>query len=315
MEREEGQRIEGEDEWRELTPDAVHVAGITISTARLWALVLEARFIQCRIVHEGGGWRLRVPPDQYDQACEELALFEDENRDWPPVAPVGRLPEGNILATLSVLILLATFHNVVRLDDVTLFGSRPEWIEIGSAKAHLIKYGEWWRLITALTLHADSVHLLSNLTIGGFFVVTLCRELGSGLGWSLILGAGILGNLTNAYLQLPTHDSVGASTAVFGAVGILAAINLVRHRQNRRRRWQLIVAAALALLALLGTEGKNTDLGAHLFGFLFGVLLGLITELLIAVKGRPRSTMNLLLALMSGMTVIAAWMAALAGSG
>jgi len=101
---------------------------------------------------------------------------------------------------------------------------------------------------------------------------------------------GALGNLVNAGLQSPTHSSVGASTAVFGAVGILAALSMVRYGRNLRRRWMLPVAAALALLALLallGTEGKNSDLGAHLFGFIYGGCLGLITEYLIGRHGRP----------------------------
>src|SRR6185369_4433376 len=110
------------------------------------------------------------------------------------------------------------------------------------------------------TLHADLTHLLSNVTIGGIFIILLCRELGSGLAWSLLLGSGALGNLVNALVQAPTHRSVGASTAVFGAVGILAAISMVRYRHHLQRRWFIPVAAGLALLAILGTEGKNTDL-------------------------------------------------------
>ena len=168
-----------------------------------------------------------------------------------------------------------------------------------------------WRLVTALTLHADDLHMFSNLAIGGLFIIFLCRELGSGLAWSLLLGSGILGNLANAFVQSPTHRSVGASTAVFGAVGILASLSLLRYRRQLKRRWLLPVAAALALLALLGTEGKHTDLGAHLFGFLFGLILGLMAEYLIIKKGPPGRLLNALLALLSIGTVIAAWWVAL----
>ena len=171
--------------------------------------------------------------------------------------------------------------------------------------------GQWWRLVTALTLHADWVHLSSNLAIGGIFVIFLCRELGSGLAWSLLLSAGILGNLVNACVQEPGHSSVGASTAVFGAVGILASLSVVRYRHQLQRRWLLPVAAAMALLALLGTEGKNTDLGAHLFGFIYGSFLGLITEYLIGRRGCPGPMLNALLAMMSVAAVVGAWWAAI----
>lgn len=296
------------EEWLAVTPEG----GLRDEAqVHLWALVLAAREIPCRIVPHDGGWQLVVPTASLATAHRELTLFAEENRHWPPPEPPARPLVENILATLSVLVLLATFHNITRLD-VSFFGHpAPDWVYLGSAKAHLIKYGEWWRLVTSLTLHADVVHLISNLAIGGLFVIALCRELGSGLAWSLLLLAGSLGNLANAYTQLPTHSSVGASTTVFGAVGILAALNMIRRRFHRQRRWALPVAAALALLALLGTEGKNTDLGAHLYGFLFGAGLGLTTEWLVGRYGLPGRKLNALLAIGSAVLVVAAWWAAL----
>jgi hypothetical protein len=78
-----------------------------------------------------------------------------------------------------------------------------------------------------------------------------------------------------------------------------------------RRRWLLPVAAALALLAILGTEGKNTDLGAHLFGLVYGGFLGLITEYLVGRLGNPGPLLNALLALLCVVTVVGAWWMAL----
>jgi rhomboid protease GluP len=278
---------------------------------RRWALVLDSRSIPCRIESGGMGWRLLVPARHFDAARTELHLFEEENRGWPPPEPPPSPLVENSLATISVLILLATFHNITRLD-LSLFGHHPvDWFEIGRAHAGRILNGEWWRLVTALTLHSDWLHLFSNLTIGGLFIVWLCRDLGSGPAWSLLLGSGILGNLANAFIQPPDHSSVGASTVVFGAVGILASLNAVRSRLSGRKHPLLPIAAALALLALLGTEGKNTDLGAHLFGFLFGVILGSVAEHLVEGRGRPGPGLNALLSLIAAVVVGAAWWAAL----
>ena len=88
------------------------------------------------------------------------------------------------------------------------------------------------RLVTALTLHADWQHLLGNLLIGGIFISRLCRDLRSGPAWLLLLASGALGNLANAWLQNPAHRAVGASTAIFGAVGMLATISMVRSRHS-----------------------------------------------------------------------------------
>ena len=291
--------------------DPADASRLTERRARLWALVLKSRYLESRIEMGESGWQLLVPEENLEAACRELRLFIEENRNWPPIFPPVRPMVENTISTLSILVLLATFHNLTNLD-LTVMGRHPvDWVEIGNAHGSLILRGEWWRLVTALTLHADWLHLFSNLAIGGVFVIYLCRDLGSGLAWSLLLASGVLGNLTNAYVQLPSHSSVGSSTAVFGAVGILGAIALVRHRQHLRSKWPIPVAAALSLLALLGTEGERTDLGAHLFGFLFGFGLGLVAEWLVGFFGRPGRLFNALLALCTASVLLAAWWSAL----
>ncbi len=279
--------------------------------ADLWALVLEARDIPCRGWRNGTGLHLLVPEERFDEALNELRLFEEENRNWPPPVPKASPLAENTITTLSVLVLLATFHNITLLN-AGLFGHAPiDWVAMGSADSGKILGGQWWRTVTALTLHADWLHLSGNLAIGGVFIVFLCRDLGSGLAWTLLLGSGILGNLANACVQPAGHRSIGASTIVFGAVGILAAITLVRYRHHLQKRRPLPIAAALGLLALLGTEGEHTDLGAHLFGFLFGTGLGLAAEYLVGRYGRPGRVLNALLALAGVTVVVSAWWAAL----
>lgn len=310
MEQDQAENTAAEALWQEIVPEEVARSPIVADNKQrisVWALTLDSRSVPCQIIHDPQGWHLLVPHEHFVAAHYELRRFEELNRNWPlPDPPHHPLTE-NTLASLSILILLATFHNITQMN-VDLPGvSMPDWVFLGNAQAAKILDGQWWRLVTALTLHADWAHLSSNLAIGGIFVIFLCRELGSGLAWSLLLGAGVLGNLVNAYLQPANHSSVGASTAVFGAVGILAALNFMRYWRNLRKRWMLPVAAAVALLALLGTEGKNTDLGAHLFGFIYGGCLGLITEYLLGRHGRPSRFANALLAISSIAVVVIAW--------
>ena len=287
---------------------------LSIRRATLWSLVLEARQIPHRTEPYSFGWRLLVPAERFDAALSELQTFEREYRDWPPPLPLADASDHR-LSKLAVLILLATFHNVTYLQ-IDLLGHSPvDWFTLGNAHARLILDGQWWRTITALTLHTGWPHLLGNLAIGGIFLVRLCQILGAGLAWSLVLASGALGNLFNAWLQHPEHRAVGASTAVFAALGLVAAINLVRYRHPLRRRLLLPIAAALALLAFLGSEGERTDLGAHLFGTLVGVLVGLLTGFLLGKFGRPGRRLDLLLALTAAGMVIGAWYAALAWNG
>lgn len=277
----------------------------------VWVIVLAARGIPYQIAPDQPEWHLLVPEELLPDAIREVKQYEDENSNWPPSPPPSRPLDVSSYTTLSILILLAAFHNFIRSDIVLVNGSYPDWFSLGMAQAAKILAGEWWRLVTALTLHADLQHLLGNLAIGGIFIYLLCRELGSGLAWMLLLGAGILGNLANAYLHISGHSSVGASTAVFGVVGLLAGLSMRRYHHYLWWRWFVPVAAAFSLLVLLGSEGKNTDLGAHLFGLLAGLILGFLAEIFISRYGTPGCRVNLLLGLLNSLVITTAWWMAL----
>ncbi|MCW8891865.1 MAG: rhomboid family intramembrane serine protease [Deltaproteobacteria bacterium] len=285
----------------------------TLSKRKLkhWTLVLQSRQIPCRTEKSEKGLLLLVPADQFQQACQELIQYEKENHNWPPPPPPDQKLHENTASTLWVLIFLVLFHNVTT-HQVNLFGHNPyDWIRLGNVHGAKILAGEWWRLVTALTLHSGPLHLAGNVVAGGIFIVRLCWILGSGPAWLLVLASGILGNLLNILVQSPDHRSIGASTAVFGAVGLLATINMLRYRQSLWRRWPLPIAAAFGLLALLGTGGENTDIGAHLFGFLSGIGLGLMLHYLPYKVDQLSPLLNRSLASLSALLVLVTWWFAL----
>jgi membrane associated rhomboid family serine protease len=149
------------------------------------------------------------------------------------------------------------------------------WFSQGAVSGkQILEHGQWYRLVTGLTLHADVVHLVGNVIIGGVLVHFLCRLLGHGLGWFLILASGALGNFINILLHGNTHNSVGFSTAIFGTIGILSGYQAASKRSAALKEILLPLAAGAGLLAFLGTGGARTDLGAHFFGLLTGAVLG-----------------------------------------
>ena len=79
--------------------------------------------------------------------------------------------------------------------------------------------GEWWRAVTALTLHADLAHVLANAVAIAIFLGAVARRLGPALATWLALAAGVAGNVLTALVAGGGHVSLGASTAVFGALG------------------------------------------------------------------------------------------------
>ncbi len=238
--------------------------------ARDWAVVLSAAGVPCRVDPRAEGWALVVSVRDATRAADALAAYEADAA--PPPAPeafeYGPTRAGYCIAALLIAFRPFTGYRI---------GASPAFLA-GEANAGAIVSGQVWRTVTALTLHADPTHLLGNVVAMALLATAVCRLLGPGLGGMLILVAGAGGNLLNAYLRTGTHTSVGASTAVFGAVGILAGLAIMRSGGAGRRPW-VPFAAGLALLGILGT-GEHADLAAHFFGFQVGIGLGLAVAVL-----------------------------------
>lgn len=257
-----------------ITPESVRVRETgTENEVSLWSLVLLAASIPHTIQRVGPEWLLMVHPNFLDRAALEIDRFEEENLFWPPPAPdrqPGFVDHGYHPPTILIMGALLVFYVITGPSSGGGF-----WFTHGEVDAQAILRGhQWWRLVTALTLHADPVHLLGNLLIGGVIVHFLCRITGTGLGWLLIVFSGVFGNLLNIWFRGGAHLSIGFSTAVFGAVGILSGFQV---RIGSSHGLLAPLGAGLALLALLGSSGERTDLGAHLWGFAVGVLLGAVT--------------------------------------
>jgi len=284
-----------------LIPDA--------ALAHLWSLVLDAADIEHRLRHGETGWQLLVSAKDISQAAEELLLFTEENRDWPPKRPASSEREAIVEHAPPVLPVmggLVVFHAITGGGE-----NHSQWFASGVLdRAQVMNDGQWWRLITALTLHADSVHLLGNVFFGGLLVYSLCRHLGSGIAWFSVLLTGVLANGINLFFHAAPYQSVGFSTAVFGMVGMLSGMRL-----RRIGGWQEMVLAlgsAASLLALMGSSGERTDLGAHFWGVAVGLPVGMILAALgLAGKRVLASLGQWLLFTASLALVVGCWLYAL----
>lgn len=235
------------------------------------ALVLEATGIKYSIRREGGEYTLLVAPQDVAPARAELEAYTHENFGWPGGAVEFPSRTGGwdgAMGYVVVLLLVAILH------DRDVFGF--DWFAAGKTHAELVRQGHWWRAVTALTLHADVPHLLANAVVGGLFGVLAAQLLGSGLAWFSILLAGAAGNVVNAWLRQGPHTSIGASTAVFATLGMIASYVWIRRRSMRTAalvRWAPLVGGGI-LLGYLGLGGARTDVAAHVAGFGCGLLLG-----------------------------------------
>ncbi len=245
-----------------------------LAAAREGALALAAKDLDYTLTRDGAEWVIRTELDVSETAIAEIALFDAEMRERAS-APRPRVIGGVQPVSIFVAgwIMSGFFLAQQKLG--------PGWTDRGAATGRIWAEGEIWRCVTALTLHGDLSHFLANLAVGLLFAVFLVPQFGAGLGWLLILASGAIGNALNAWgYRGEDHSSIGASTAVFGALGLLTAAEFVAlwGAPATRNRWQLIlpIGAGLSLLAYLGSgDGQpHIDFMAHGWGFAAGLALG-----------------------------------------
>jgi len=254
------------------------------------ALVLASLQIPHQLIDDGGSCALIVPAQFSAQASSELQLYDEEN---PPVQPkpVRKIEYQDAVPGLVGYVFVVCL--VAGLAGFSFFNSN--WFVAGRVDGELIRNGEVWRLFTALTLHSGLRHLLSNVVFGVFFGIFAGRLLGSGVAWLTIVLAAATGNALNTFFLEATHRSIGASTAVFAALGVVAGyvwFGKLMSQERWSNRYGPIVGG-LALLMYTGTGGENTDIGAHLLGFVAGFGAGLI---LIRLGDIPKDRQSQLIA-------------------
>jgi len=237
-----------------------------------------------------------VLPEDEAEAASALEAHEAERAETrAPLPEFGPSGAGWVFAAFVLAVYVAT-------------GPRDEqvvWFAKGSADAARILRGEWFRVVTALSLHADLSHVLGNAIVGGLLLSALARRIGTAAAAWIALVSGATGNALTAMVARHGYVSVGASTSVFGVLAAVAAVQAL----TRRRAAAVALGAGAALLGFLGT-GQNADLLAHLFGFGAGAVAAFATGRLVQ-RPPPRSVWQPVLAAAALAVVAVAWWFAL----
>jgi rhomboid protease GluP len=237
-------------------------------------LMLHAVGIESQAVPIDDGFTVLVTAAVANAARDQLARYATElaAAEQAVTEPAPRLvlhAHAWIAPLLYVLLLLAVSYCA---GGFVVAGN---WYEQGALLSAVYASGEWWRVVTAQTLHLDHGHLLGNLGFGALFLYWLAALRGYGTALLGALLAAALGNLLDSALMPATHIVMGASSTVFAALGWVAADGW--NRQRSRLRWVQRSAPLLVgimLLGLLGAGDENTDVLAHLAGFACGVVFG-----------------------------------------
>lgn len=236
-------------------------------------LVLTATGIETRVERDTTRWLLFARSEMETAARQQLEIYRKENKNVKRArAPSPQIDKGWVGCGVYVAIVWCVWI----LESLGLVGEFPR---DGAMWAYAVReQGEWWRTVTALMLHGDVVHLVGNTAFGLIFGVIAGRHFGSGLAWLLIVLCGAAGNYLNAHLQADMFVSIGASTAMFAAVGLIGGM-FFRRRFISGRGWKynaIPIVGVIGIFAFMGIGTERTDVVAHLTGLFCGLVAGVV---------------------------------------
>lgn len=149
-------------------------------------------------------------------------------------------------------------------------GARMGWLDGDAVRA-----GDWWRLISATLLHGSVLHVAGNAFVLFFLGRIVENVHGRAAYVTAYVGAGVAGGALSMWAS--GGNSLGASGAILGLLGVIAAFGL-RYRDGipkaLRDYFRLDIWFFIGFVALLSLL-PAVDWAGHLGGFLFGFVLGL----------------------------------------
>jgi membrane associated rhomboid family serine protease len=269
-----------------------------------WSLVLTSQGIEHTLHREEAtGWMLAVAAADYSHALDQIRLYRLENRHWRWRKPFFQPDFYFDWSCLAWVGLNIFFY--------WLSETRGDLRTAGMVDGAALGHGEWWRLFTATWLHANISHLAMNLVFGFLFLGLVMGRYGPGLGLLAASLAGTGGNALAWLADAGNHHSLGASGVVTGALGLLSipSVELWKRRNtNNFRRFTVGILAGLLMFVFLGLS-PETDVVAHLGGYIAGLLLGALLTLMPRLVRRPG--INVAAGIIFGILVILPWWRAL----
>ncbi|MFF4339487.1 rhomboid family intramembrane serine protease [Kitasatospora sp. NPDC001540] len=203
------------------------------------------------------------------------AAREERARQQPRTSAGALLALGDGALVTKVLIginlavfLLTEYLAPALIDDLALRSIAPlPGLRAGVAEGP----EQWYRLVTAMFVHAGLLHIATNMFSLWVLGPQLERVLGRLRFLTLYLVSGLAGNAF-AYLLAPSDrwlNSVGASGAIFGLLGATAVLFKVT-----RTPMQPVIALLVVNLVISFAPGTNIDWRAHLGGLVAGAAIG-----------------------------------------
>ena len=202
-------------------------------------------------------------------------MYESYREDLEP-EPYLRMPT---IAQTPYFTYALLAINIVVFALATLAGGTDDQqvlLDFGAMLGPLISDGEYWRLFTAMFLHSGFMHLGLNGVVLFIFGGMVERSYGHARFLLIYVLAGLSGSVAS-YLFNSIAIGAGASGAIFGVIGALAAYFLVQRETFGKEAQNSLIAVAIIVVVQLfmGLAAPGIDNWAHLGGLVAGFILGL----------------------------------------
>ena len=185
----------------------------------------------------------------------------------------SRLSRAPVTAALLAIIAIVMLIEWQR----GAFQSNETMYRMGALFGGVFATGQYWRLVTAMFLHANLLHWFAN-SFTLYQLGTLYEELFGSARFAFIYAvAGICASLVSAMRLAPNGISVGASGAILGILGAFF-FSIRRSPRYRHQPWTKSLLTQLGFWAIaniiLGLSVPQIDNAAHIGGMISGLILG-----------------------------------------
>ena len=164
--------------------------------------------------------------------------------------------------------LLLIFINIICYIVFNLILDIEYLLSLAQINSKVIEDFELWRLITSMFLHADILHLFSNMVALLIFGAAVENNFPRYEFIIIYFISGLIGNIFSLILLPLNVISLGASGAIFGLVGA-AFIFFVREDQSF-----IFLGLLYIFYFIIMSFAPGINPWAHLFGLLGGVIFG-----------------------------------------
>jgi len=215
--------------------------------------------------------------EESERAAEREHLRREEMRSRFSVdvdVPEGWFGRGSSAVFGLIAICVGVFVLSIRGPDA---GTRSGLLSYGAISYAEIRAGEVWRFLTAVFLHFDISHLLSNMAAMIVIAPPLAHQIGALRFLAVFLVGGIGANVVSYLLAPAVGLKAGASGGIAAVLGALGGLGLHPRSQTRYKPWQILGALA-AFYGLTIGFGPGRDNVAHVAGLLIGIALGRVME-------------------------------------